>query len=644
MSQRRTRGALAVIAPTIAAATLVAITASAEAAPTAVEGVVLAAGQNAIPGQYIVHLSDSAVQQSAVDSTARSLAATHGGTIRHTYQHSVRGFSVSMSEDRAKRLAADSRVVSVRQVQRVQALDTQTNPPSWGTDRVDQRDLPLDREYTYPANAGEGVTVYVVDSGIRRTHQDFGDRASFGPDFVDNDSDASDCNGHGTHVAGTAVGSSYGLAKKAKVVAVRVLNCSGSGSDDGIIKAIDWIKANAQKPAVVNYSVGCGSPCSNDVMDNAVKSLITSGVQWVQAAGNSNDDACRYSPQKLPEAITVGNTQENDARNSGSSHGRCLDIFAPGTNIISASHSSDAGSSTKTGTSMASPQVTGAAALYLGANRSATPQQVRDALVENASAKVTNPGTGSPNGLLYTGFIGEGGDDTQAPTAPANLRSTGSTSSSVSLAWDASTDNVAVDGYDVYTGSSIATKVTETNATVSGLTANTSYTFTVKAKDSSGNVSAASTPVTVKTQAEGGGGLVNGDFEAGDVTGWTTTGTASTVNSGAHGGTHAARLGAATATNGESTLSQTFTAASGSTLSLHYNMTCPDTLYYAWAKVTLKDNTTGVTTTPLAKTCTKGEGWKQVMASLVAGHSYTLTLVNRDDNHPDDAVSTVYDS
>ncbi|WP_412543333.1 M28 family peptidase [Longispora sp. K20-0274] len=235
--------------------------------------------------------------------------------------------------------------------------------------------------------------------------------------------------------------------------------------------------------------------------------------------------------------------------------------------------------------------------------------------------------------------------DTTPPSTPGNARSTGTTSNTVSLAWDASTDNVGVTGYDVYNGSSVATTVTGTSATVSGLSPDTAYTFTVKAKDAAGNVSPASAAVNARTQPGGGGGaVVNGDFETGNLTGWTPTGTAGTVSSGAHGGSYAVRLGSTTATNGVSSVAQTFTAPAGAQrLSFWYSLTCPDTVYYAWAKATLTDNTTGATSTPLAKTCTNGEGYKQVNAGVTAGHSYTLTLINRDDNYPGDPVSTLFD-
>ncbi|GIF67993.1 hypothetical protein Ais01nite_60280 [Asanoa ishikariensis] len=374
---------------------------------------------NAVAGRYIVVLKDTAAD---VGGRARDLSARFGGQTRHLYTAGFRGFATAMSEQQALKLAADPAVASVEAVQRIGVLDTQNNPPNWGDDRIDQASLPLNQAYTYPANPGQGATVYVLDTGLNASHVDFTGRVKQGTDMVDSDSNPADCHGHGTHVAGTAVGTSYGVAKKASVVAVRVLNCQGSGTNDDLIAGINWVRTNAQKPAVVNYSIGCQSRCSSQAMDSAVSSLISSGVQFVQAAGNSSDDACYYSPQAVAAAVTVGNTASSDARNSSSNYGTCLDIFAPGTSIVSASYSSNTGSATMTGTSMASPHTAGAAAVYLGLNPSATPAQVRDALVNNATTgKVTSPGTGSPNRLLYTGFM-NGGTNPNNPsvTNPGN--------------------------------------------------------------------------------------------------------------------------------------------------------------------------------------------------------------------------------
>ncbi|SDO30219.1 S8 family serine peptidase [Lentzea jiangxiensis] len=375
-----------------------------------------APGQTVVKDRFVVVFKDTTVGTAAVRTTADNLLRAHGGHLRHTYDSALRGFSADMTEQAAQAVAKNPNVAFVQQAYEVKALDTQTNA-TWGLDRVDQRDRPLNGTFTYPANPGQGVRVVVIDTGINASHAEFTGRVAAGYDFVDNDSNPSDCNGHGTHVAGTAAGRTYGLAKAATISAVRVLNCQGSGSNDDIIAGINWVKNNAPRPAVVNYSIGCSQRCSDPATDQAVKDLIASGVQFVQAAGNSNDDTCYYSPQYVSAAITVGNSTSTDTRSSSSNWGSCVDIFAPGTSITSAWHTGTTATNTITGTSMASPHVAGAAAIYLGQNRAATPAQVHGALVNNASTnKLTGINTGSPNRLLHTAFMN---GTTPSPTCPA---------------------------------------------------------------------------------------------------------------------------------------------------------------------------------------------------------------------------------
>ncbi|MFD4642250.1 S8 family peptidase [Lentzea sp. NPDC058436] len=382
----------------VAIAAALGIASTAMWTPTAVaeEAVLPGAGTQAVEGSYIVVLKDGA------RTPASALASRYQGNVKHTYSSALNGFSVTgMSERQARRLAADPDVEFVERNTFATIQATQSNPV-WGLDRIDQANLPLSKSYTYP-NTASNVTAYVLDTGIRKTHSEFEGRATDGYDFIDNDATAQDCQGHGTHVAGTVGGKTYGVAKKAKLVGVRVLDCNGSGPWDGIIRGIDWVTANGKKPAVVNMSLGGNG--TNASLENAVKRSISAGFTYVLAGGNSGQDSCNFTPARTPEAITVGASDRADKRSiwsAGSSNwGRCLDIWAPGSDIVSASHSNDTGTRSMGGTSMASPHVAGAAALYLSANPSATPAQVRNALVGAATPnKLTDIRTGSPNLLL----------------------------------------------------------------------------------------------------------------------------------------------------------------------------------------------------------------------------------------------------
>lgn len=399
------RGAAGLVALFTSAALILTPSIANATPPTGDPGIVGANASEAVPGEYIVVLKPRG-QVGVADDVAAALTDRIGGKIHRTFRAAVNGYSAELSEDEALAIAADSRVAYVEQVQRIFALDEQVSPPNWGDDRIDQRDLPLNGSYTYPGNAGQGVNVYIVDTGIRLTHAEFAGRIRPGYDAVTAGGNANDCQGHGTHVAGTAVGTTYGVAKKATVYPVRVLDCAGSGTTADLLEGIDWVTANAVKPATANYSIGCRSACSIPSIDQAVRNLVASGVTWVQAAGNSNDDACRYSPQLVPEGITVGNMTRTDAKASTSSWGSCLDIWAPGTAIVSSWHTGDAATNNISGTSMASPHVTGATALYLGQNPTATPAQVQTALIANASTgKLSGLDAASPNRLLYTAFL-----------------------------------------------------------------------------------------------------------------------------------------------------------------------------------------------------------------------------------------------
>lgn len=356
-----------------------------------------------IPGDYIVTLRDDLTDVTAV---AQSISGLHQGALKHVYKSALKGFAIQhISAAAAAAIANDPRVVRVEPDQVMTAITTQS-PATWGLDRVDQTNLPLDNSYTYNDNTGAGVTAYIIDTGINFSHTDFGGRASKGIDEVTAGGSAADCNGHGTHVSGTVGGTTYGIAKGVKLVAVRVLNCQGSGTTSGVIAGIDWVTANRVLPAVANMSLGGGL---STTLNQAVARAVAAGVTFAVAAGNSTADACSSSPSSEPSAITVGATDINDAFAYFSNFGSCVDINAPGVNITSDWYSSNTATNTISGTSMATPHVTGAAALYSSANPTATPAQVAAALTGNATPNViTGVPSGTPNLLLYTGFIGNG--------------------------------------------------------------------------------------------------------------------------------------------------------------------------------------------------------------------------------------------
>ena len=354
--------------------------------------------ETAIAGRYIVVFKPGSAVNDVNNAADRARGL--GGEIYYTYNAALIGFAASLPEQALKGLVHNPNVEYI-EADQVVTLDATQSPATWGLDRIDQRDLPLSNSYTYNFT-GAGVTAYIIDTGIRISHNQFGGRAVSGYDFVDNDSNADDCNGHGTHVAGTVGGSDYGVAKGVALVAVRVLNCSGSGTTSGVIAGIDWVTAqHTTGKAVANMSLGGSTSTS---LDNAVKNSIVDGVVYAVAAGNSNRDACRSSPARVPEAITVGATTSSDARASYSNYGSCLDLFAPGSSITSAWITSDTSTNTISGTSMATPHVAGVAALYLEGHIG-SPQQVRDAIVGAATTNiVSNPGRNSPNVLLYSLF------------------------------------------------------------------------------------------------------------------------------------------------------------------------------------------------------------------------------------------------
>ena len=342
----------------------------------------------------------------SVASVARDLARRHAAKLEHVFEHALLGFSARMTVARAALLADDPRVDYVEEDGVVRLVTTEEGA-TWGLDRIDQRSLPLSTTYSY-TNAGLGVTAYIIDTGIRFTHSEFGGRAVSGFDAV-NGGSADDCNGHGTHVSGTVGGATYGVAKQVTLVAVRVINCLGVGSNAHVIAGIDWVTGDHAPgaPAVANMSLG--STSTSDALDAAVAGSISGGIRYAIAAGNGNllgipKDACTTSPARVPEAMTVSATNMDDKKPFWANYGDCVDWFAPGVGVTSAWKSSDTATMTLSGTSMAAPHTTGVAALYLQSDPGATPAQVRDALYAKTTMGVVANSRTANNHLLFTDY------------------------------------------------------------------------------------------------------------------------------------------------------------------------------------------------------------------------------------------------
>jgi len=434
-----------------------------------------------IAGEYIIRFKDS---ETDVDGRARSLSSVIDGTIETKYEHAIKGIYVrKLSSAAVAALRANPNVVSVEQNMTVSLATTQTSA-TWGIDRIDQRNLPLSTTYTYSGD-GTGVTVYIIDTGINYTHNEYASRTSFGVDEIIPSTNGADCNGHGSHVSGTIGGTTYGVAKGVKLVSVRVLDCSGSGSTAGVIAGIDWVTAHRVLPAAANMSLGGGF---SSTLNASVANAVASGVVFGVAAGNSTANACNSSPSSEPSAITVGATDILDRFASFSNFGSCVDILAPGVNITSAWMGSNTATNTISGTSMATPHVVGAAALYLQAHPTATASQVAAALTGNATpSKITSVPAGTPNLLLYTGFI--------APAPP--VARFASSCATLGCAFDASTSTAlpgATYGWDfgdATTGSGVTASHT--------YAASGTYTVTLTVTDANGTGSVSKQVVVSST-------------------------------------------------------------------------------------------------------------------------------------------------
>lgn len=393
--RRRLTLAIGAAAAVAAGTTLMTLPAGAAEA----EGTIFGANaKGAVEGSYIVMLKDDQV---GAAEAGKNLAKQYGGELSKTYDSALNGFSAkNMSESDAKKLAADSAVAKVVQNKTFTIDATQDNPPSWGLDRIDQTETEGDGAYTYPDHGGEGVTAYVIDTGVNIEHSDFEGRASYGFDAVNGGEEADDGNGHGTHVAGTIAGAEHGVAKKADIVAVKVLDDNGSGTTEGVIAGVDWVTENADGPSVANMSLGGGA---DEALDAAVQNSIAAGISYSLAAGNDSSDTVG-SPAQVEEGMTVASSTDADEQSDFSNYGSVVDIYAPGSDITAPWIGGPDEVETISGTSMAAPHVAGAAALYLADNPEATPADIEAGLVEAGTPDaISNPGPDTANVLLNVG-------------------------------------------------------------------------------------------------------------------------------------------------------------------------------------------------------------------------------------------------
>lgn len=448
-----------------------------------------------IQGRYIVVFT-SDVRNPAQE--AANVLRGSNATLHHTFNNALKGFAASIPAAALPALQNNPLVDYIEQDQSV-SLNQTTSPQSgatWGLDRIDQASLPLDTQYRFNGT-GAGTTAFIIDTGIRADHVEFTGRVLPGYNVVADTNGTNDCNGHGTHVSGTVGGSTWGVAKGVNLVPVRVLDCTGSGTLSGVIAGIDWVAGSTQRPAVANMSLGSAK---SSTVNAAVAGAYNKGVTMVVAAGNSNADACNYSPSSEPTAITVGATTNTDARASYSNYGACLDVFAPGSSITSAWNTSSTASNTISGTSMASPHVAGVAALALQANPSSSPAQIASFITTYATLnKVTSAGTGSPNRLVYSLA-------SNAPVAPKTvaIKSLTGKSAKAGTGWRA---QVTATVRDINSGLNVAGATIASNfvpgGTLSCVTASTgSCTLT------SGTISKLTSSTTFTVNSVSGNGMI----------------------------------------------------------------------------------------------------------------------------------------